>query len=216
MDMIYFPKTMTIDGFQTSNLIVMINYKIFSWKSPIQRWRRGIENRVKMSTDQSTPREDKQFDPFSETGIDGVVAATCEVKIISGQFLSDKKVIFIHSLWVPLINVAFSQLPKKLAGKGVPPPHLIAFLEPFPKCSELSIEMKGGDLCGGRHVWASCRHNKGRVPHQGSCCERQGWFSWWTLCRWFLQMVWTRAMTRTHLSLERQDGSKTWTFGRKF
>ena len=40
----------------------------------------------------STIREDKQFDPFSETGIDGVVAATCEVKIISGQFLSDKKV----------------------------------------------------------------------------------------------------------------------------
>ena len=38
-------------------------------------------------------REDKQFDPFSETGIDGVVAATCEVKIISGLFLSDKKVI---------------------------------------------------------------------------------------------------------------------------
>ena len=37
-------------------------------------------------------REDKQFDPFSETGIDGVVAATCEVKILSGLFLSDKKV----------------------------------------------------------------------------------------------------------------------------
>ena len=37
-------------------------------------------------------REDKQFDPFSETGIDGVVAATCEVKIMSGLFLSDKKV----------------------------------------------------------------------------------------------------------------------------
>ena len=42
-----------------------------------------------------TSREDKQFDPFSETGIDGVVAATCEVKIISGQFLSDKKVILM-------------------------------------------------------------------------------------------------------------------------
>ena len=35
-------------------------------------------------------RDDKQFDPFSETGIDGVVAATCEVRVISGQFLSDK------------------------------------------------------------------------------------------------------------------------------
>ena len=28
----------------------------------------------------------------SETGIDGVVAATCEVRVISGQFLSDKKI----------------------------------------------------------------------------------------------------------------------------
>ena len=37
-------------------------------------------------------RDDKQFDPFSETGIDGVVAATCEVKVIAGQFLSDKKI----------------------------------------------------------------------------------------------------------------------------
>ena len=37
-------------------------------------------------------REDRQFDPFSETGIDGVVAATCEVRVISGQFLSDKKI----------------------------------------------------------------------------------------------------------------------------
>ena len=37
-------------------------------------------------------KTDRQFDPFSETGIDGVVAATCEVRVISGQFLSDKKI----------------------------------------------------------------------------------------------------------------------------
>ena len=36
------------------------------------------------------------------------------------------------------------------------------------KCSGLSTEMKGGDVCGGRHVWASCRHDKGRVSYQGS------------------------------------------------
>jgi len=37
-------------------------------------------------------REDKQFDPFSETPVDGVIAAQCSVQVISGQFLSDKKV----------------------------------------------------------------------------------------------------------------------------
>ncbi|XP_018422344.1 PREDICTED: 1-phosphatidylinositol 4,5-bisphosphate phosphodiesterase beta-1 [Nanorana parkeri] len=37
-------------------------------------------------------RQDKQFDPFTETTVDGIVANTVSVKIISGQFLSDKKV----------------------------------------------------------------------------------------------------------------------------
>ncbi|KER27985.1 hypothetical protein T265_05106 [Opisthorchis viverrini] len=37
-------------------------------------------------------RLERQFDPFSESPMDGVIAATCEVKIISGQFLSDRKV----------------------------------------------------------------------------------------------------------------------------
>lgn len=37
-------------------------------------------------------RPERQFDPFSESPMDGVIAATCEVRIISGQFLSDRKV----------------------------------------------------------------------------------------------------------------------------
>ncbi|XP_072121625.1 1-phosphatidylinositol 4,5-bisphosphate phosphodiesterase beta-1 isoform X1 [Mobula birostris] len=37
-------------------------------------------------------RTDKHFDPFTETTVDGIVANTLSVKVISGQFLSDKKV----------------------------------------------------------------------------------------------------------------------------
>lgn len=37
-------------------------------------------------------RSDRMFDPFSETPVDGVIAATCSVQVISGQFLSDKKI----------------------------------------------------------------------------------------------------------------------------
>ncbi|KAJ0060971.1 hypothetical protein NL108_003292 [Boleophthalmus pectinirostris] len=37
-------------------------------------------------------RPDKNFDPFTENTVDGIVANTLSVKIISGQFLSDKKV----------------------------------------------------------------------------------------------------------------------------
>nr|ABJ96343.1 phospholipase C beta [Chaetopterus pergamentaceus] len=37
-------------------------------------------------------RPDRTFDPFSESPVDGVIAATCSVQVISGQFLSGKKI----------------------------------------------------------------------------------------------------------------------------
>ncbi|XP_072145268.1 1-phosphatidylinositol 4,5-bisphosphate phosphodiesterase [Dermacentor andersoni] len=37
-------------------------------------------------------RADKSFDPFAESPVDGVIAAQCSVRVLSGQFLSDKKV----------------------------------------------------------------------------------------------------------------------------
>ncbi|XP_061664558.1 1-phosphatidylinositol 4,5-bisphosphate phosphodiesterase beta-3 isoform X1 [Syngnathoides biaculeatus] len=37
-------------------------------------------------------RTDKHFDPFTENIVDGIVANTVKVKVISGQFLTDKKV----------------------------------------------------------------------------------------------------------------------------
>ncbi|KAF3697647.1 1-phosphatidylinositol 4,5-bisphosphate phosphodiesterase beta-3 [Channa argus] len=37
-------------------------------------------------------RSDKHFDPFSENIVDGIVANTVKIRVVSGQFLSDKKV----------------------------------------------------------------------------------------------------------------------------
>ena len=37
-------------------------------------------------------RKDRTFDPFAESPVDGVIAAQCSVRVLSGQFLSDKKV----------------------------------------------------------------------------------------------------------------------------
>ncbi|XP_031629124.1 1-phosphatidylinositol 4,5-bisphosphate phosphodiesterase isoform X4 [Contarinia nasturtii] len=37
-------------------------------------------------------RADKDFDPFADAPVDGVIAASCGVQVIAGQFLSDKKV----------------------------------------------------------------------------------------------------------------------------
>uniref|UniRef100_A0A182N609 1-phosphatidylinositol 4,5-bisphosphate phosphodiesterase n=1 Tax=Anopheles dirus TaxID=7168 RepID=A0A182N609_9DIPT len=37
-------------------------------------------------------RGDRSFDPFADAPVDGVIAASCAVQVIAGQFLSDKKV----------------------------------------------------------------------------------------------------------------------------
>ncbi|EDV19623.1 uncharacterized protein TRIADDRAFT_61894 [Trichoplax adhaerens] len=37
-------------------------------------------------------RDDKQFDPFAENPVDGIIAADLAVQVISGQFVSDRKV----------------------------------------------------------------------------------------------------------------------------
>ncbi len=37
-------------------------------------------------------RPDRSFDPFSESPVDGVIAAHCSVRIISGNFLTERKV----------------------------------------------------------------------------------------------------------------------------
>ena len=45
-------------------------------------------------------RPDRSFDPFSESAVDGVIAAMCSVKVISGQFLSDKKIgTYVEVTW---------------------------------------------------------------------------------------------------------------------
>jgi len=37
-------------------------------------------------------REDRKFDPFTETSVDGIVSGTVSVQVLSGQFLTDKHV----------------------------------------------------------------------------------------------------------------------------
>ena len=37
-------------------------------------------------------RDDRKFDPFTEASVDGIVPGTVTLKIISGQFLTDKRV----------------------------------------------------------------------------------------------------------------------------
>lgn len=37
-------------------------------------------------------RKDRRLDPFAESTVDGIIAGTVSIQVISGQFLSDKRV----------------------------------------------------------------------------------------------------------------------------
>uniref|UniRef100_A0A8C1I241 Phosphoinositide phospholipase C n=1 Tax=Cyprinus carpio carpio TaxID=630221 RepID=A0A8C1I241_CYPCA len=69
-------------NFQTIDLPMQLNLGIFEYNGKC-----GYRLKPEFMR-----RTDKQFDPFTQNTVDGIVAHTLSVKIISGQFLSDKKV----------------------------------------------------------------------------------------------------------------------------
>uniref|UniRef100_A0A8C1UFA8 Phosphoinositide phospholipase C n=1 Tax=Cyprinus carpio TaxID=7962 RepID=A0A8C1UFA8_CYPCA len=69
-------------NFQTIDLPMQLNLGIFEYNGKC-----GYRLQPEFMR-----RTDKQFDPFTQNTVDGIVAHTLSVKIISGQFLSDKKV----------------------------------------------------------------------------------------------------------------------------
>ncbi|ESO09820.1 hypothetical protein HELRODRAFT_92027 [Helobdella robusta] len=69
-------------NFQTSDLSMQINQGKFEYNG----------NCGYLLKPDFMRRKDRTFDPFSESPVDGVIAAHCSVEVISGQFLSDKRV----------------------------------------------------------------------------------------------------------------------------
>uniref|UniRef100_A0A4W3HF78 1-phosphatidylinositol 4,5-bisphosphate phosphodiesterase n=1 Tax=Callorhinchus milii TaxID=7868 RepID=A0A4W3HF78_CALMI len=69
-------------NFQTLDLPMQLNMGMFEYNG-----KSGFRLKPEFMR-----RNDKHFDPFTESTVDGIVANTLSVKIISGQFLSDKKV----------------------------------------------------------------------------------------------------------------------------
>ncbi|XP_032811636.1 1-phosphatidylinositol 4,5-bisphosphate phosphodiesterase beta-1-like isoform X3 [Petromyzon marinus] len=69
-------------NYQTLDLAMQLNMGIFEYNC-----RSGY-----LLKPEFMRRADKQFDPFTQDIIDGVIANTISVKVISGQFLSDRKV----------------------------------------------------------------------------------------------------------------------------
>ncbi|XP_054656403.1 1-phosphatidylinositol 4,5-bisphosphate phosphodiesterase beta-3 isoform X2 [Dunckerocampus dactyliophorus] len=69
-------------NFQTLDLPMQLNMGVFEYNG-----HSGYQLKPEFMR-----RTDKHFDPFTENIVDGIVANTVKVKVISGQFLSDKKV----------------------------------------------------------------------------------------------------------------------------
>ncbi|XP_056619822.1 1-phosphatidylinositol 4,5-bisphosphate phosphodiesterase beta-1 isoform X3 [Triplophysa dalaica] len=69
-------------NFQTMDLPMQLNLGIFEYNGKC-----GYRLKPEFIR-----RADKHFDPFTQRTMDGIVAHTLSVKIISGQFLSDKRV----------------------------------------------------------------------------------------------------------------------------
>ncbi|XP_077991764.1 1-phosphatidylinositol 4,5-bisphosphate phosphodiesterase beta-1-like [Glandiceps talaboti] len=69
-------------------------------------------------------RTDRRFDPFAESTVDGIVAGTVSVKVISGQFLSDKKVstyVEVDMYGLPADTVRKRFRTKTVQGNGINP-----------------------------------------------------------------------------------------------
>jgi phosphatidylinositol phospholipase C beta len=69
-------------------------------------------------------RKDRQFDPFAESTVDGIVAGTVHVKIISGQFLTDRKIgtyVEVDMFGLPADTVRRKFRTKVIPGNGINP-----------------------------------------------------------------------------------------------
>ena len=69
-------------------------------------------------------RPDKQFDPFAEVPVDGVIAAQCSVTVISGQFLSDKRVgtyVEVDMYGLPTDTIRKEMRTKRVDSNGLNP-----------------------------------------------------------------------------------------------
>ncbi|XP_060922250.1 1-phosphatidylinositol 4,5-bisphosphate phosphodiesterase beta-3 [Limanda limanda] len=69
-------------NFQTLDLPMQLNMGVFEYNG----------NSGYLLKPEFMRRTDKHFDPFTEDIVDGIVANTVKIKVMSGQFLTDKKV----------------------------------------------------------------------------------------------------------------------------
>ncbi|XP_051775239.1 LOW QUALITY PROTEIN: 1-phosphatidylinositol 4,5-bisphosphate phosphodiesterase beta-1 [Erpetoichthys calabaricus] len=138
-------------NFQTLDLSMQLNLGMFEYNG-----RCGYRLKPEFMR-----RPDKHFDPFTESTVDGIVANTLSVKIISGQFLSDKKVgtyVEIDMFGLPVDTRRKAFKTKTLPGNAINPvwdEEPIVFKKVvLPSLSSLRIAVfeEGGKFIGHRII----------------------------------------------------------------
>ncbi|XP_054718756.1 LOW QUALITY PROTEIN: 1-phosphatidylinositol 4,5-bisphosphate phosphodiesterase classes I and II-like [Uloborus diversus] len=104
-------------------------------------------------------RADRKFDPFIESTVDGIIAGTVSVKIISGQFLSDKRVssyVEVDMYGLPADTVRRKFRTKTIPNNGINPVYdeepfvFTKVVLPDLACLRISVNDDNGRLLGHR------------------------------------------------------------------
>ncbi|RUS73878.1 hypothetical protein EGW08_018364 [Elysia chlorotica] len=101
-------------NFQTLDLAMQVNLGIFEYNG-----RTGYILKPDFMR-----RPDRHFDPFAESTVDGIIAGTVSVEIISGQLLSDKKVgtyVEVDMYGLPTDTVRKKYRTKTVPNNGINP-----------------------------------------------------------------------------------------------
>ncbi|VDI64863.1 phosphatidylinositol phospholipase C, beta [Mytilus galloprovincialis] len=101
-------------NFQTLDLAMQLNQGIFEYNN-----RSGYVLKPDFMR-----RHDRRFDPFAESTVDGIVAGTVYVKVISGQMLSDKKIntyVEVDMYGLPTDTVRKKYKTKTIMNNGINP-----------------------------------------------------------------------------------------------
>ncbi|XDB56181.1 PREDICTED: 1-phosphatidylinositol 4,5-bisphosphate phosphodiesterase beta-1 isoform X1 [Capra hircus] len=136
-------------NFQTVDLAMQINMGMYEYNG-----KSGYRLKPEFMR-----RPDKHFDPFTEGIVDGIVANTLSVKIISGQFLSDKKVgtyVEVDMFGLPVDTRRKALKTKTSQGNAVNPiweEEPIVFKKvvlPSLACLRIAVYEEGGKFIGHR------------------------------------------------------------------
>ncbi|KAF5308886.1 hypothetical protein FQR65_LT00586 [Abscondita terminalis] len=95
-------------NFQTLDLAMQLNLGIFEYN-----YRTGY-----LLKPEFMRRKDRRLDPFAESTVDGIIAGTVEISVISGQFLTDKRV--STYVEVDMYGIPADTVRKKFRTKIVP------------------------------------------------------------------------------------------------